>query len=263
VLSVSAFLVAHAQTGTASALIVSAPSSATAGTPITVNVSAEDPSGNIITDYAGTVYFASSDREAVLPSNSTLTNGVGTFSVTLESAGSQFVSAMDTVNNSITGTSASITVTGTASTLVVSAPSSATIGTAITVNVTAEDAKGNIVTGYTGTVYFASTDTQAALPSNSTLTNGVGTFSVTLKTAGSQTISATDTVNSSITGTSASITVAITPTPTPTSSSTPTLTQAVPEFSGSALGLVAVAIAAAALCAVVLARKKHRPDAYK
>jgi hypothetical protein len=44
-------------------------------------------------------------------------------------------------------------------------------------------------------------------PANSTLTNGVGTFAVTLITAGSQTITATDTVSTSITGHSTPITV--------------------------------------------------------
>ena len=46
------------------------------------------------------------------------------------------------------------------------------------------------------------------LPANATLTNGVGTFSVTLKTAGTQTISVTDTANSSLIGFSSTITVA-------------------------------------------------------
>jgi uncharacterized repeat protein (TIGR01451 family) len=46
------------------------------------------------------------------------------------------------------------------------------------------------------------------LPANSTLSNGVGTFPATLKTAGSQTVTAADTVTSSATGTSAKITVA-------------------------------------------------------
>ena len=41
-----------------------------------------------------------------------------------------------------------------------------------------------MATGYTGTVHFTSSDGAAVLPANSTLTNGVGTFSVTLKTAG-------------------------------------------------------------------------------
>jgi Galactose oxidase, central domain len=56
-------------------------------------------------------------------------------------------------------------------------------------------------------VHFTSTDGQAALPANSTLMSGTGTFSVTLKTAGGQTITATDAATASITGTSNSIDV--------------------------------------------------------
>ena len=61
-----------------------------------------------------------------------------------------------------------------------------------------------MTTGYTGTVHFTSSDGPAVLPANYTFTGGdAGThvFSVTLKTAGTQSITATDTVTGSITGT--------------------------------------------------------------
>src|SRR5439155_610967 len=83
----------------------------------------------------------------------------------------------------------------------VSAPASAAGGTAFSFTVTAQDQFNNTATSYGGTVHFSTTDGQAVLPANSTLTNGVGTFSATLETAGSQPITATDTVFSSITGT--------------------------------------------------------------
>jgi hypothetical protein len=106
--------------------------------------------------------------------------------------------------------SASVTTTigsGAATHFSVTAPGTATSGTAFSVTVTALDASNAVVTGYTGTVHFTSSDTQAVLPTNSTLTNGVGTFSATLKTAGAQTISATDTVTATITGATGTITV--------------------------------------------------------
>jgi hypothetical protein len=68
---------------------------------------------------------------------------------------------------------------------------------------------GNVVPGYRGTVHFTSSDTQAGLPSNYTFTaadNGVHTFTVTLITAGDQTVTVTDTATGSITG-SASVSV--------------------------------------------------------
>jgi len=89
----------------------------------------------------------------------------------------------------------------------VAAPASVTAGTAFDFTLTALDATNNVVTGYAGTVHFTSTDGQAGLPGNSTLTNGAGTFQVMLKTPGSQTIATTDSVTTTITGTSNSIQV--------------------------------------------------------
>jgi hypothetical protein len=62
-----------------------------------------------------------------LPADSTLSNGVGTFSATLKTAGAQSITAKDTVNASITGTSNTITVSGSGATrFSVTAPASAT-----------------------------------------------------------------------------------------------------------------------------------------
>src|SRR5271157_3638956 len=60
------------------------------------------------------------------------------------------------------------------------APATAIAGTAFQVTVTSLDASNDVVTSYSGTVHFTSTDGQAVLPTNSTLTSGTGTFSVTL-----------------------------------------------------------------------------------
>jgi hypothetical protein len=61
-----------------------------------------------------------------------------------------------------------------------------------------------VVTGYTGTVHFASTDTKATLPSNYTFKTtgkGVHTFTaLVLRKRGNQKITITDTHNSSLTG---------------------------------------------------------------
>ena len=87
---------------------------------------------------------------------------------------------------------------------------SATAGVASSVTVTARDAFGNVATGYTGTVHFTSTDGAAVLPANYTFTGGdagVQVFSATLKTAGSRTVTATDTITGSINGTTSPIAV--------------------------------------------------------
>jgi hypothetical protein len=91
----------------------------------------------------------------------------------------------------------------------VSTPPSATAGAAFSVTVTALDALNTPVATYAGTLHFTSTDGQAILPGDSTLASGTGTFSATLTTLGSQTITATDTVNPAITGTSQTLTVTL------------------------------------------------------
>src|SRR5207302_11225751 len=90
--------------------------------------------------------------------------------------------------SSITGTSNAIAVgAAAASHFAVSAPASATAGSAFNFTVTALDALNNTATSYAGTVHFTSSDGAATLPANSTLTNGTGTFSATLRTPGNQT----------------------------------------------------------------------------
>jgi uncharacterized repeat protein (TIGR01451 family) len=145
-----------------------------------------------------------------------LANGASTqisYHVTPTVAGSLTNTATvagSTTDPNMNNNSASVTTTigsGAATHFSVTAPGTATSGTAFSVTVTALDASNAVVTGYTGTVHFTSSDTQAVLPANSTLTNGVGTFSATLKTAGAQTIAATDTVTATITGATGTITV--------------------------------------------------------
>src|SRR5205085_11635258 len=90
----------------------------------------------------------------------------------------------------------------------------ATAGVPISVTVTARDQFGNTATSYAGTVHFTSTDAQASLPTNYTFAaadNGVHALSPTLKTTGSQTVTATDTISSSITGTTNPIAVSAAP----------------------------------------------------
>jgi hypothetical protein len=195
---------------------VSAQASSIAGSAFTVTVTALDANGNTATGYTGTAHFSSSDGLALLPSNYTFTSGDGgvhvfTSAATLKTAGSQTVTATDTVNTTISGT-ATITVNPAAADhFSVSAPASATAGIAFSVTVTALDPFNNVATGYAGTIQFASSDGQAALSANYTFTasdDGVHAFSNggTLRTAGQQTILAIDTMNTAIIGT-ATITV--------------------------------------------------------
>jgi hypothetical protein len=189
------------------------PSTTTAGSPGGILITVQDAFGNTVTNYSGTVQLSSSDPKALLEGPHTFTAadmGRYSFGAVPETAGTQSITATDTANPSLTGTQSGIVVTPAPASTFVLTPSPATItaGNSTTITVTAYDPYGNVATGYSGTVHFTSIDPQAVLPADATLTNGTGTFSATLKTAGSQTITATDTVNSSVTGTAA---VTVTP----------------------------------------------------
>ena len=193
----------------ATQFVVSAgPASITAGSLVTFTVTAQDQFNETSYAYTGTIHFASSDLQAGLPADATLTGGVGTFTAILKTAGVQLLSATDILNKTISGTSPAIVITPTAAThFATSAPASTTAGTALIFTVTALDQFNNQAITYAGTVHFSSTDSAAALPADSALAFGLGTFSVTLKTSGTQTLTATDTTTSTIAGTSNAITV--------------------------------------------------------
>jgi hypothetical protein len=192
-------------TSTPDTLVVSAPNAATAGGSFSITVTADKSGGAVDTGYVGTVHFTSTDGQAVLPANyafSSADQGKHTFTVTLKIAGSQKVTATATATSATTGTSGAIAVSpAAASQLVLSGlSSSATAGASQTFTLTAKDPYGNVATGYTGTVSLSSSDTAATFsPASDTLTTsdkGVHTFSVTFKTAGTQSLTAKDATHS-------------------------------------------------------------------
>jgi hypothetical protein len=193
----------------ASTMIVAGfPSPTTAGVAGSFTATLKDPYGNIAGGYTGTVHFTSSDGKASLPANYTFTAvdaGVHTFSATLKTAGTQSITVADATIASLTGTNGGIMVKpAAASKFLISAPASVRSGVPFTLTITVQDAYGNVVTGYTGTIHFNSTDGTASLPANYTFTaadNGVHTFTgLVLRKRGTQKITLTDTLNSSLTG---------------------------------------------------------------
>jgi hypothetical protein len=197
--------------------VVVSTGTATAGTPISVTVTAKDQFGNVATNYTGTVHFASTDNTAMLPANYTFRPadaGAHTFSgaLTLKTAGNQTVTATDTVNTLLAGTSDPVSVGAAAASklALVASPTTVSAGANTTITVTAQDQFGNTAPNYTGRVHFGATDAQAALPVDYTFSAadaGSRAFSATLKTTGSRTVNAADVTNGSIAGTSNSITV--------------------------------------------------------
>jgi hypothetical protein len=90
-------------------MAVAAPSTIPAGMTFTFSVTAKNPSGNkdVDTAYVDTVQFTSSDPNAVLPADFTFApanQGTASFSATLNTAGSQTITATGTFSGSASGT---------------------------------------------------------------------------------------------------------------------------------------------------------------
>ena len=195
-----------------SCLVLDTPASAAAGSQVGLRVLVKDQYGNVATGYAGTMAITSSDPSAQLPANGTFTStdaGTRAFSVQLRTSGNQSVTATDTVNSALT-CAATVNVLQGATVLVVAftglnANLDAWAGTPVAGTVTAQDAFGNRISSYAGTVAFTSSDAAAVKPANAVFgagDNGQKAFAVTFNTVGAQTLTATDTVTAAIQGTS-------------------------------------------------------------
>ena len=197
---------------TATTTITAAPSMipADGASVSTITVQAKDANGDPITTSAGTVTLQRLPALGVL--SAVTDNGDGTYTATLTAgtvAGS--VTITGTLNgNPITDDEIVVLEPGPATTLLVDAPAAAAGGSPFDVTLTARDANGNTATGYAGTVHFTSDAASATLPTDYAFDGGdagVHLFSATLNSAGDISLTATDTVTSSIHG---SDTVAVT-----------------------------------------------------
>jgi hypothetical protein len=173
-------------------------------------VTAVDAFGNRVSSYRGQVQLGISGGTANLPQPYTFTAidaGAHTFFTALTSQGSgQALTATDTSNGGITGSESGITVVSPATHLAVAIRpnTTATAGQMYSVTVTALDILGRRDSLFADTIHFSSTDPQAALPADQAFagSNGQEAFTVTLKTAGFQTVTVTDTGRPTVKGTS-------------------------------------------------------------
>jgi len=201
-------------TGASSFAVFGFPTPIVVGTAAGFTVTALDVYGQVVVGHGGTVHFTSTDPAAALPADYTFTvadQGYHTFAATLRTAGTQSITATSAVDTRVTGTQGGIAVTPAIKAITVTGfPSSVTAGIAGNLTVTARDSGGNVATWYTGTVTFSSNDLQAALPETYTFTaadKGVHTFAATLKTAGTRSITVTDTATGGLSGSEGAITV--------------------------------------------------------
>jgi FG-GAP-like repeat len=201
-------------------LKVVAPTTATAGSAFDLTVQALDRFGNPDPGFNKTLHFTSTDLTpgVTLPADYAFVptdNGTHTFTgVTLLKAGARSVSATALgVNWLYPKATAPVKVSAGAVSkfLVTGFPATIAANVAHTFTVTAQDAYGNTVTNYAGTIQFASSDSIAVLPAAYTFVPanlGKRTFTARFLTTGSgQSLTVTDASDSDITGSVTGITV--------------------------------------------------------
>lgn len=164
--------------------ISNAPSTTTPGSSFHATVSGVDAQGNVATSLTDTLHFTSTDGQAVLPADSALVAGSGSFPFTLNTVGSQTLTATDKTHASLTVTSSAISVQqiGAASVRVVAGSGQkAGIGSAFAVplQVKVFDASATPLAGVT--VHFSApgSGASALLSSATAVTASDGTASVT------------------------------------------------------------------------------------
>ena len=228
---------------TATHFLVVAPEAADVGQATDVDVIALDASNHRVRDYTGTVQLSSTDASTTsggtaLPTTYTFTaadRGAHDFVISPGATGTETLSATDTTTSSISGSASLLVGPAPVAThfLLLTSPSSGCAsqtsggqvyaGEATSVRVVALDDSNQVVTNYTGTVQLtdtgpATTVGGTALPTTYTFTtadHGSHVFSVTPGTTGTETLTATDTADSTITG---SVTLQVSPAPVATHS---------------------------------------------
>jgi len=194
---------------------VRVPQNVAANTSFNVTVTALNGFGAPVTTYTGPLTLSSSDAKAILPAPGTVSfkNGRATFSVTLVSPSTSAKPTTLTVadnsspspNASLTKTVSIVAVDPTVVTgFRVFLPPIVQSGMATTVQVTAVNGLGAPATGYVGPIAVVSSDNSAVVsptPSTIIFANGKASFSVTFKTAGSQSLTVSDAHTPTVTDT--------------------------------------------------------------
>ncbi|HET8538397.1 MAG TPA: hypothetical protein VFL83_00865, partial [Anaeromyxobacter sp.] len=179
------------------------PGALVAGTAASFSISARDPFGNLATGYAGGAALEATGG-TVAPAAATFSGGrsVGALSVTFTAAGSQDLTASDPGPPALAGTRTVSVLAAPASRYLFSGlPASVTAGQEAIFTLTAVDAFGNVDSAYAGTANLACTDPQATHPPTVAFRAGIAAdVRVTLRTAGPQTITATDAANPLVKG---------------------------------------------------------------
>jgi hypothetical protein len=192
------------------------PTKSVAGQAISpaITVRLFDPYGNLATTSKITVALGIAGGPAGATLSGTTTaaavNGVATFSAAiLTQAGTYKLKATATGLAALTSNSFTVSAGKLSQFSVSGFPTQTTAGVAHNFMVTAQDAYGNTITSYRGTVQISSSDPQVPTTTYTFRPGDQGehTFSSALKTAGTQSLTVSDSSNLNITGSQTSIQV--------------------------------------------------------
>lgn len=195
----------------ASKYVVEVVDTPTAGQDVTVNARLSDANGNAVSTSGKTVNWSSTGG-GIFASATSLTNGSGVATVefTTNKAADISHTVVATDTDTFTGTSPVFTTVPGAfvklqllvpgETAVPGSgsgksgtPSGQSVSIPFTVTVNGVDAYWNRVTSAADTIAISSSDGSAILPANAALVNGTRVFTVTLKTPGSHSLTASET----------------------------------------------------------------------
>ena len=195
--------------GAISQFLVTVPANATAGTPLTATITAQDAQNNTVTSYTGSqgITFtgpASSPggTPPAYPAAVTFANGVATPSPSITLYDAQ-TTTLTATQGTTTGTSGNVTVkAGANHQIAAGAASPQTAGSAFNVTLTAQDTWGNPTGNLTGNknITFSGpskspNNTSPTYPATAIFASGVATASVTLVDVQTTTITANDTTD--------------------------------------------------------------------
>ncbi len=162
------------------------PSPQTVGYPYTVTVRACDDTWTTVTTVTDVVSLLSSDKTATFsPATAQLASGVGTYTVTMNAAGTYNVQAHDETDGTIPDAFSSLVTVYALNgfTFAKITQKNQYAGTPMATTVTAVDPNGNVVVSYSGPVTLKEITSYGdgrISPSSVTLTNGVWNGSVTM-----------------------------------------------------------------------------------
>jgi hypothetical protein len=183
------------------------PPNVTAGTPFNVTVTAQDALGHTVTGYTGAVHFTASNGAVADHTFTAADMGTHTFNnVTVTRAQNLTVRAGDQATPAV-GSVTLFVAPSPGARIQISVPATVTAGTPFNATVTILDPFGNTVVGYTGTVHFTVSLGGVAVASVdypfTAADQGQHVFTRTLLRALTLTVTGTDTVVPTLTGSTA------------------------------------------------------------